>query len=233
MKISEKPRLVKNIPMPIQDMDETKGYIRGVFAHFGSLDKHGDIIQKGAFKKTILEHGPKGTNEIAHLLDHKGDNAVAAITELDEVGNNLEYTSFIGTHDQGRNFREMVKSGIIKFHSIGYSTVKQFYDNQQKANLLQELKLWEGSSLQFIAANHNTPVLGMKSFEQMDQEEIMDYLYLLEKFVRNTNATDDCIIEIEKRIKSLSELIEAGKPTLKSEKADDTQIKSLIDLLKI
>lgn len=224
--ITERPKLVKSIPMPIQDVDRKQGIITGLFAHFGSKDKHGDVIQEKAFKKTILENGPNGTDEIAHLLDHKSDQAVAKIKILEESKEHkgLLYNSRIGTHDLGKDFVEMVDSGLIKFHSIGYSVINEFFDKQAGVNILRELKLYEGSSLQFIAANHNTPVLGMKSYV-----EVLDYFYLLEKFVRTSNATDETLKSLELKLLSLSEFIKAGSTTLDNVKADNT--KTIIDII--
>lgn len=223
---TERPRLVKSIPMPIQDVDQKQGIITGLFAHFDSKDKHGDIIQKNAFKKTILENGPSGTNEIAHLLDHKGDKAVAMIKVLEESQEHkgLYYESKIGTHELGQDFIKMVDSGLIKFHSIGYSVINEIFDKSAGANILREIKLYEGSSLQFIAANHNTPVLGMKSFV-----EVMDYFYLLEKFVRTSDATDETLKSLELKLISLTEYIKAGSSTLDNVKADNTQ--TIIDII--
>jgi HK97 family phage prohead protease len=220
-----RPRLVKTIAIPIQDVDKKQGIITGLFAHFDSLDKHGDIIQKGAFRKTILENGPNGTNEIAHLLDHKSDKAVGVITKLEESSDykGLYYESKIGTHQQGKDFAEMVDSGIIKFHSIGYSVINETFDKSAKANILKEIKLYEGSSLQFIAANHNTPVLGMKSFE-----DIMEYFAVVEKFVKTSTASDETLQELELKLQSLSAFIKAGKSTFE-QKADHTQL--IIDLI--
>jgi HK97 family phage prohead protease len=224
MSATERPRLVKSIALPIKDLDEKKGIITGLFAHFGSLDKHGDIIQPKAFKKTILENGPQGTNEIAHLLDHTSNQAVAAIQVLEESKehNGLLYESFIGTHSLGKDFTQMVLSGLIKFHSIGYQTMKEFYDPQQKANILTELKLYEGSSLQFIAANHNTPVLGLKS-----DQDILEYFDIVQRFIRTSTATDETLKSLEEKLKSLSDYI-AGMTTIEEKKADDKQINELL-----
>ena len=223
--MKEKPRLVKSIPMPINDIDQKQGIITGLFAHFDSKDKHQDIIQKGAFKKTISENGPNGTNEIAHLLDHKHDKAVAVITKLEDSGEykGLYYESKIGNHALGSDFLKMVESGLIKFHSIGYSVINQIYDKSSDANILREIKLFEGSSLQFIAANHNTPILGLKS-----DSDFLDYMELLEKFIRTSDATDSTLQLLEIKIKSLYETL-AEKTTKKEVKADLTD--TIINLI--
>lgn len=213
-------KLYKPIPQSFKDADEKKGIIKGLFAHFDSLDKHGDIILKGSFKKTIKEHGPNGTNEIAHLLNHQGDQAVAVIQELKETNEGLEYVSKIGTHFNGRDFLEKVTSGIIKFHSIGYSSIKEEYDHQSKANLLREIKLYEGSSLEFIAANHNTPILELKDMDIEDLEECLVYMSKLKKFVRSSNATDETLQKLELELKSLQELFKPSPDTSTDNEAD-------------
>ena len=213
----ERKKLYKAFNAKIDDADEKKGIISGLFAHFGSKDKQGDIIQKGAFAKTIKELGPQGTDEIAHLLDHQGNQAVAKVLELSE-DEGLKYVSQIGTHDLGRNFMAMVTSGIIKFHSIGYSTIKEEYDRESKANFLKEVKLYEGSSLQFIAANHNTPILDLKQFES--EKDAMEYLDLLEKFIRTSDATDDLLEKLENKFNSLLKLLKPSPDTSKEKEAE-------------
>ena len=223
----ERKKHFKTFNSKITDADEKKGIISGLFAHFGSKDKQGDIIQKGSFAKTIKELGPKGTDEIAHLLDHKGDHAVAKIMELSE-DDGLKYVSHIGTHDLGRNFLEMVTSGLIKFHSIGYSTIKEDYDRDAKANILKEVRLYEGSSLQFIAANHNTPILDLKEFES--EKDAIEYLDLLEKFLKTSNATDDLLEQLENKFNSLLKLIKPSQDTSNIKEAD--QINQLLSTLE-
>lgn len=222
----ERKKLYKAFSGSIKDADVKQGVIKGLFAHFDSKDKHGDIILKGAFKKTIKELGPQGTDEIAHLLDHKGDHAVAKINELSEAEGGLRYVSTIGTHNAGQDFLKMVESGIIKFHSIGYSPIKEEYDRELNVNFLKEIKLYEGSSLQFIAANHNTPILDLKSFD--DEIEAFKFLDLLEKFIKTTDCTDETIIKLENKFKSLSELLKPLDDTSKNQEADEDKIKQIL-----
>lgn len=206
----------KDYGSPIQDVDIKRRVITGLFAHFGSKDRDGDVIIKGAFKKSISENGPNGSAEIAHLLDHKQDQAVGHIITLEETNEGLYYESEIGDHNLGIDFLKMVNSKIIKFHSIGFSVIKEMYDDKARANIMKELMLYEGSSLQFWAANPNTPILDLKS-----DKDAMQYLDRLEKFIRTTDCTDETIITLEKRLKSLSELLKPAKTTLDKGIADE------------
>ncbi len=73
----------------------------------------------------------------------------------------------------------MVEDGLINQHSFGYKTIKETYDNSVKANRLKELMIYEGSSVQFLGANENTPILGVKNFE-----DAMNYIAKLDKFIK-------------------------------------------------
>jgi DNA repair ATPase RecN len=152
---------------------------------------------------------------------------VGNIIHLEEKNEGLYYESEIGEHNAGIDFLKMVEGKIIKFHSIGYSVIKEEYDKLSKANILKELKLYEGSSLQFIPANHNTPFTGFKSFT-----DVLQYMNDLEKFIKSTDCTDETIIQLENKLKSLHELIKPVDTTLEKMKADKEQIKHVLKNLE-
>ena len=52
---------VKNYTFKAVDISEKDGIVSGYFSSFGNKDSDGDIIERGAFKKTIKERGPKST----------------------------------------------------------------------------------------------------------------------------------------------------------------------------
>src|SRR3546814_10841133 len=97
----------------------------------------------------------------------------------------------------------MVESGIINQHSIGYQVIKYTQDNDKKTTNLTEINLLEGSSLQFLAANRNTPIVGIKSIN-----DALEYILLLEKFIRNSDATDDTLQELDTQLNSLIQQLE-------------------------
>lgn len=193
----------KGLSGGFEDVDTTGRIVTGLFAAFGSRDSDGDIIQKGAFAKTIAERGPNGTGSIRHLLDHDKTKAVGKILSLEEKEDGLHFRSKIGLHTLGLDYMHMCADGLIDSHSIGYLTVKE-----QKAdaytNILSELKLFEGSGIQFLAANPNTPITGFKSFED---------LFVLTKKLDSAlhgygfEYTDDTYLMIEARLKSLNLII--------------------------
>ncbi len=206
--------ILKGINEGFKDMDTNQGIVTGYFAMFGSKDLDGDIIEPGAFSKTIQERGPKGKALIKYLLDHDRNKAVAKIDELYEDGKGLYYEAKVGTHSAGKDFLEMVKSGIINQHSFGFVVPKDksYFDQSRKANVIKEVMMYEGSAIQFLGANPETTTIGLKSFE--------DYLISLEKFIKTSEASDDCIIKIESLLKTLK----PEDSTSNEKKADEQKL---------
>lgn len=201
---------LKAIAENFKDVDVKQGIVTGYLAHFGSKDGDGDVIMPGSFTKSIQENGPMGTKRIKYLLDHKTDNAVGVFQELKEDETGLYYEAKIGRHASGRDYLLMVEDGIINQHSIGFKRMKQ--EIKSDAKYIKEVKLYEGSGLQFWASNGNTPITGIKS--------VQDYIKLLENLNRaitNGEYSDELLMEIELEIsvmqKSLNE-IKAASGTL-------------------
>jgi len=173
-----------SLPFSIKDVDGRKGIVTGYFAAFGNKDSDGDVILKGAFAKSIKEAGPDSPMpRIKHLFNHDVDKPLGKLLILSEDEKGLYYESKIGNHTLGLDFLNMVESGLITEHSIGFRTIRNEKDPKSSINYLKEVQLWEGSSLGSWGANAYTPVMGMKSAvtpEQFrtlvkKQKEVEDY----------------------------------------------------------
>lgn len=205
--------MFKSLSYGFKDVDTKQGIVTGYFAAFGNRDSDGDVIEKGAFLQSIKDHGPKSAKpRIKHLLDHNTTKAVGVIQELKEDDFGLYYESKAGRHQNGVDFLLMVEDGIVTEHSIGYNIIKYRSEvNEEKREstwYLEELKLWEGSSLQFLGANENTPIQGVKSLEL---ENVAERISALEKAIRNGKYSDEAfksleieLIAIKQYMKSLS-----------------------------
>ena len=204
------------IPAAIKDVDGKKGIVTGYFAKFDNVDADGDIIRKGAFTKSILETGPASTQpRIKHLLNHNTNQPLGVLVTLSEDSFGLNYESQIGSHALGQDFIKMVESDLITEHSIGYQVMKfnqiQDYQDYMKNPAvgmceLTDLKLWEGSSLTAWGANQQTPLTGLKSAKE-DLQALVNRQKNLEKFCRNSTATDETIELLLIECKQLTQLI--------------------------
>lgn len=198
-----------------KDADAKKGIVTGYFSKFDNVDSDGDIIRKGAFKKTISENGPKSAQpRIKHLMNHSASLPLGRLLELKEDAQGLAYESQVGTHSLGVDFIKMVESGLITEHSIGFRTIKrnqlQDYAGYMKAPQngwfeLTEISLMEGSSLTAWGANSLTPITGLKGVA--DVNTIIDQQKAMEKFCKDSTATDETIEMLLLHSKQLSQYI--------------------------
>jgi HK97 family phage prohead protease len=201
----------KQFDLEVKDVDKKQGIVSGYFSAFNIKDSDGDIIHPGAFARSIKDWGPEGKNRIKHLKNHDPGTPLGKLIELKEDGFGLHYTSKVGTHDAGKDFIKMVESQLITEHSIGFKDVtpKELKDNGNGANNMTDLILYEGSSLTAWGAQENTPLTGYKSSVKYISERLEKF----EKFVRNTDATDETIELCLIYIKQLEGKIEAMSNT--------------------
>ena len=215
----------KNLGLEVKDVDTKQGIVQGYFSAFDTLDSDGDIIRAGAFQKSINEWFPKG--RIKHLLNHDIQKPLGNIKELKEDSYGLYYESKIGSHFLGQDFLKMVESGLVKEHSIGFQVIRE--QKSEQGNEIFDIKLYEGSSLTAWGANEFTPLTGMKSLTQTK-----DRIKQLEKWARNTDATDEAIELCLLEIKQLYQLVHTMSSAPAVEKAPEqpkSDVKSEIELL--
>jgi len=221
----------------IKDVDGKKGIVTGYASDFDSLDSDGDVIEKGAFTKTLSLNGPKSKNpRIKHLLNHSPSQPLGVPMELREDGKGLYYESKIGNHSLGMDFIKMVESDLIKEHSIGYQ-VKKFnqvtpWDEYKEGDVrrkLTELKLWEFSSLTAWGANPNTPLTGLKGIfnNEIEINKLVNQAEAIEEFCRNSTATDETIQQLLTYNKQLVKIItESRIPTSTQVHSEPEEVKA-------
>jgi len=152
----------------VEDVDAKQGIVTVYFAAFGNVDSYGEIIRKGAFKKTVAEWGPKGRGRIAHLANHDPRHRIAVVQELKEDDHGLRAVSKIlpAPHQAGIDALVEYEEGAIREHSIGFDVMKHEKladpDGGPDRYVLTELRLYEGSAVTW-GANMETPVLEVKS----------------------------------------------------------------------
>ena len=217
----------KSIGQSLKDVDVKEGIVTGYFSAFGMVDSDGDIIQKGAFAKTISEGGPQGKNRIKHLMDHDHTKTVAKILSLREDDYGLYYESKAGRHTIGRDFLLMAEDGIITEHSIGFRIINRTA-GEGETMILTELKLWEGSSLHAWGANGDTPITGVKS-----ADHLLDLFAKLEKALKTGTYSDEAFLQIEAKYKQINEYFKTTQPetaTVPSERKETAQTPQVSDM---
>jgi len=200
----------KDFKYRIEDVDE-KGTVVMYVSAFGNKDSDGDIIQKGAYKKTIKE----GMQRIKHLKDHNRFMLLGLPKEMEEDSTGLKVKSVINIKKElGRetyeDYKFFAEHNRTLEHSVGIDILKA------DDNILTELKLWEYSTLSFLGANSETPLLDIKS-----HKDIGETITMLENMLKG-QYSDEKLLQIEQKIKELNTLI--------NEPSDDTnELEPLID----
>lgn len=156
--IMKKTFTLTNVKM-YHDDDERK--FEGYASTFGNEDRHGDIVVQGAFAESLRQHTRESTMP-AMLLHHDMKRPIGKWTHVSEDGKGLKVAGTLtkGVRDADEAYA-LLKDGALNSMSIGYIPVKEEYDRQTGANLLQEVKLHE-ISLVTIPANQAALVSGVK-----------------------------------------------------------------------
>lgn len=157
--------------------DLTSRVVEGYFAAFGNIDSDGDKIVKGAFAKSIEQHGPNSerNRKIAHLAHHDIRRPLGVLKELSEDDHGLYFRSELADHDDGNDALKLYHNGVIREHSIGFNYLEEGLhyvdDGKGQAHwVVSEVKLWEGSYVTF-GANSETPNLSIiKSQEDLNNQ---------------------------------------------------------------
>lgn len=203
--------------LAFKDADVKKGIVTGYLSEFNTIDADADLIQKGAYSKSIQECGP-GTVKprIKYLQDHDKTKCVGVFTTLKEDNTGLYYEAKVGRNDNGRNYMLACEDGIITEHSVMFHTLKQ--TAMEGYNLITEAKLWEGSGLQAWGANSNTPIVAIKS-----HEEISEMFKKLEKALKHGSYTDDAMLAIEQKYNELAIALKAKQEEMQNTKDTDVE----------
>lgn len=157
---------MKVFPSFTKTMDAETGIVEAYVSVFGIKDQDNppDIIQLGAFAKTIQERGPAGARKIRVLHHHNRWSVIGiplTIVEhsrellppelLDQypeaTGGLFARTQFVMDVQQGRETYALYKAGAMDEWSIGFDILQfEFVTrDDENARLLKELKLWEYS----------------------------------------------------------------------------------------
>ncbi len=144
-------KLFLEVPFEIKAINDEDGTFEGYGSVFGNVDADGDVIEPGAFTKSLLNHRSHQTLP-ALLWMHDPHNSVGRYLEVREDARGLYVKGqLILESSQGRDAYALLKGGAINGLSIGYVPRSWEFDKGQKTRKLQEVDLWEVSLVTFPA----------------------------------------------------------------------------------
>ena len=162
-------------PWEVKEADlRPDGSFQGIASPFGGIpDEGGDIVEHGAFAKTIQEGGRNkngiwpflwyhSSRDVQGLIDHVAEKRIGL-----EIGGRyaLETT-------RGHDSYILAKMGAATQLSMGYDPVNFEMDEKKKIRKLKEVKLWEVSQVVFGMAGSRAEITSMKA---MDMETELSF----------------------------------------------------------
>jgi HK97 family phage prohead protease len=186
--MNKKAKETKTFPGYIVKADEDNGIVDAYVSIMGIIDDDcpPDLIELGAFTKTIQERGPAGLNRIRVLWQHAWNNVIGmplVIMEHDRkqlpadvlerypeaTGGLFTRTQFVMDVQQGREAFALYKAGAMSEWSIGFDTLNFEWDqddDEREFRRLKEIRLWEYSPVTWGAnpATVTTDVKEAKPF---------------------------------------------------------------------
>jgi len=181
------------------DADEKAGIVKGYGSIFGNVDSDGDIINKGAYRKTVEENG----NRVKYLYQHDMDKPLGKMRELYEDEKGLVFEAEIPKTQLGKDVIELMKSGVITENSVGIIPVKK--EMVEGHRHLNEVRLFEISAVT-LAANDQAMILDVKG--NVSREKILKRYDNIAKLLRKGDISDELGYALESEIYKLKSIFD-------------------------
>lgn len=172
-------------------MDPETGIVEAYVSVMGilDLDDPPDLIEMGAFTKSVSERGPVGANRIRVLWQHSWQEVIgrpialvehnrdmlpeAILAKYPEASGGLfAKTQFILDVQRGREAYALYAAGAMDEWSIGFDAINSIWEKQEGATFrrLKEVRLWEYSPVTW-GANPGTVTTSVKDAAPDDSGE--------------------------------------------------------------
>lgn len=132
----------ERLRLEVKEISEA-GSFEGMLSPYGNIDGGDDIVEPGAYKKTLKEKG--ATRPL--LWQHKSDEPIGEITLTDTPEGLMCSGQLLMDDPMAQKAHRFIKSGIVKGLSVGFETVKKSFKDGIRH--LEEMKLYEGSIVTF------------------------------------------------------------------------------------
>ena len=139
--VKERKTLAFALEKTWEEDGENAGFFSGYASVFGNVDDGDDVVEPGAFAKTLA--GDIGRVKILSGHD-EGALPIGRPVELREDGRGLYIRGRISGTALGRDIMTLLRDGVLSELSIGFDPVRWDHDAQGVRHL-REVRLWEVS----------------------------------------------------------------------------------------
>lgn len=217
----------KSIPFEVK-INRGKREFEG-YASTWDRDLVGDIIEQGAFTKTIQEKLP--TKGIKVLYNHF--DLIGHPLRMQEDSKGLYVVAYVSETTLGNDVLTMMEDGTLNQMSIGYDIVKDALSEDGRTRYLKELQLYEFSPVAFPANPATSIVQVRKNVNSLLSEIQTEHMQMALKEGRvlsqkNITALQQARDAIDEVIRIATEKSRAGN----SHSIPEEQVKSFSDFLQ-
>ena len=164
-------------PWEVKESDlRPDGSFNGTASPFGGVpDEGGDIVEHGAFAKTIQEGGRNKNGIWPFLWYHSSRDVQGLIDHIAEKRTGLDIGGRYALEtSRGHDSYVLAKMGVATQLSIGFDPVMVDIDEKKKIRRLKEVKLWEVSQVVFGMAGGRAEITSVKSIEEAKTERELE-----------------------------------------------------------
>ncbi len=228
-------RIFKTLQFKMDAYNEEEGIFSGYASIFSNVDSGGDIVEPGAFTKTLAE----GWERVKILALHNDSwLPIGRPIELREDAGGLYISAKISDTSMGRDVKVLLKDRVLNELSIGYDPVVYDYDDAGIRHL-REVKLWE-VSIVIWAMNPEATINGYKSVQETAERAMELQKELQEELKEGRKISPARIKALEdasRQMKQASRLIdtvvkeargEKNRQKVTNKKSDNMQIEICI-----
>lgn len=144
-------RKVRNFVYDVKEVDE-EGHFSGYASVYNVIDAYRERVAPGAFANTLRKWQSRGRLPPA-LWQHRSGEPVGPFTLMreDEKGLYTEGRLLVNDVQRAREAWALMKSKTVDGLSIGFNSVVEEWNNEEKILTLKEIDLWEVSIVTFPA----------------------------------------------------------------------------------
>lgn len=162
--------------MEVKELEAETGTFTGYLSVFGNEDAQGDVVERGAFKRT-LDKWRRKARPIPLLWQHQ--EVIGGIEPRDAVEDDhglLVKGKLVMELQKAREVLALMRANVVNAMSIGYDVIQQARDGTVRR--LKELRLYEGS-LVLWPANEQAEVLVVKNVSpgEAKQMEVQSVIF--------------------------------------------------------
>jgi HK97 family phage prohead protease len=132
----------RQMQFQIKELSEA-GYFEGLLSPYGNVDQGGDVVEPGAYNKTLKDHG----YERPLLWQHKTDCPIGKLVLEDRQDGLWCKGQLLMELPLAQQAYSLIKAKIVQGLSIGFESVKDAIEGGVRH--LKEIRLWEGSIVTF------------------------------------------------------------------------------------